>query len=281
VKLENINWDTMWREGIEITQGKDDQVSTWDRSAPQWNRGMNNGDYSRNFLQHAKLRSDWTVLDVGCGTGALALPIAKKVKQVTALDSSKEMLKFLQENAARDGISNITCVNSLMSEAVNKGQIGKYDVVIASRSIALVEHDLEKQLNYINNAAKKYVYITQRASERTYDIEVYKVLGKPHRDGPSYFIVLAQLYKMGICANLEFLECKMSYTFKDLNDAVNSWKNRFAKIGQPLNAADEKTLRNHLAKVLRPRTDGLLEVSDFKPTWALISWRNGVEVRRR
>jgi len=37
------------------------------------------------------LKKTDTVLDIGCGTGRLAIPIAKKVRKVYALDASREM----------------------------------------------------------------------------------------------------------------------------------------------------------------------------------------------
>lgn len=49
-----------------------------------------------------------TVLEVGCGSGSLALAMAGHVEKVTAVDDSTGMLAILRERAARSGISNIT-----------------------------------------------------------------------------------------------------------------------------------------------------------------------------
>ncbi len=47
-------------------------------------------------MDKIKIDSDSAVLDVGCGTGTLAIPLAKKTKSVTALDFSKALSKMNQ-----------------------------------------------------------------------------------------------------------------------------------------------------------------------------------------
>ncbi len=46
-----------------------------------------------NFLHHLRIRPPMSILDVGCGTGALAMVLAKNHYRVTAIDPAKEMLK--------------------------------------------------------------------------------------------------------------------------------------------------------------------------------------------
>lgn len=48
------------------------------------------------------------VLDLGCGTGSYALPLAKKSKSVVGLDLSPEMGKKLCQKAKNEGIENLT-----------------------------------------------------------------------------------------------------------------------------------------------------------------------------
>jgi ubiquinone/menaquinone biosynthesis C-methylase UbiE len=49
-----------------------------------------------------------SVLDLGCGAGHLSFTIAPHVKQVVAYDLSSEMLKVVEDEAARRGLKNIT-----------------------------------------------------------------------------------------------------------------------------------------------------------------------------
>ncbi len=273
--LYGIDWNAIWREQIALTQGRGNGVDIWNQAAPRWSMSRNNGNYVTKFMDRVHLEPDWTVLDVGCGAGALAIPLAKKVKRVTALDGSANMLHYLRQNAASEGVSNIDYVNQLFSDAVTSGSIGVHDVVVASRSIGLVEHDLKAALTWADALAGRAVYITQRASERTFDIGVHSLLGRQHHDSPSYVIIYNLLFQMGIQANVEFLECEMSYMFESLDSAVEEWRRRFARRGEPLTEQEEEKLRSYLEAVLRKRSDGKLEVSDRKPAWALIWWRKG------
>ncbi|HEY3522324.1 MAG TPA: NTP transferase domain-containing protein [Candidatus Limnocylindrales bacterium] len=56
------------------------------------------------------VRSDDVVLDVGAGAGRYALPLAKRVREVVALDPSASMLEALAADAAAHGIGNVRTV---------------------------------------------------------------------------------------------------------------------------------------------------------------------------
>jgi len=88
-------------------------------SAPFWNKRAEG--YSRAILKDRKQkRSDEFfdlvastglsldgagVLDIGCGPGTLALPLARLGARVTAIDISEQMLKLLEKNAAEEGLN--------------------------------------------------------------------------------------------------------------------------------------------------------------------------------
>src|SRR5690349_14412975 len=48
------------------------------------------------------------VIDLGCGTGQVAIPLAQRGISVTAIDPSQEMLAQGREEAASAGVSNVT-----------------------------------------------------------------------------------------------------------------------------------------------------------------------------
>jgi ubiquinone/menaquinone biosynthesis C-methylase UbiE len=67
--------------------------------------------YTRELLARAGLREAMKVVDIGCGTGLVALWIATQVGpngSVTAVDQSAEQLKIAEKNAARAGLRNIS-----------------------------------------------------------------------------------------------------------------------------------------------------------------------------
>jgi ubiquinone/menaquinone biosynthesis C-methylase UbiE len=53
-----------------------------------------------------------TVVDLGAGTGRFSLAAARRFGQVTAVDISPAMLRFLRERATAAGVANLTCVQA-------------------------------------------------------------------------------------------------------------------------------------------------------------------------
>jgi ubiquinone/menaquinone biosynthesis C-methylase UbiE len=102
------------------------QKELWDKRANKFGRNVNRvkdgeardkDDYISKMLERIEIRPGWTVLDIGCGPGTLAIPLAKKAGSVTALDISSEMLKRLKSNADSSGLSNIRYLNSSWQDA--------------------------------------------------------------------------------------------------------------------------------------------------------------------
>ena len=59
-----------------------------------------------------KIEPDYTVIDIGAGIGAVAIPLAKTVKDVAVVEPSKGMLACSKEHASKHKSSNITYVNN-------------------------------------------------------------------------------------------------------------------------------------------------------------------------
>ena len=55
--------------------------------------------------------TDTEVLDVGGGSGRLAMPLATRAKQVTVVEPSEDSVELLNERAAEAGITDITVIN--------------------------------------------------------------------------------------------------------------------------------------------------------------------------
>jgi trans-aconitate methyltransferase len=56
------------------------------------------------------LTSDDVVVDLGCGTGQLALPVARRVHAVAGVDPEPDMLARARRTAAEQGVTNATWV---------------------------------------------------------------------------------------------------------------------------------------------------------------------------
>jgi len=60
----------------------------------------------------AEVRPEETWLDVGAGAGRFALPVARRVHEVVAVDASPKMLEALREIAVEHGIGNVRTITA-------------------------------------------------------------------------------------------------------------------------------------------------------------------------
>lgn len=84
-----------------------------------------------------KLEPDHEILEVGCGTGSLALILAPHVAQVHGLDISAEMIRIANEKKAAQGVDNVTFHQGTLEDApFSPGQL---DCVSAYSLLHLVD----------------------------------------------------------------------------------------------------------------------------------------------
>jgi ubiquinone/menaquinone biosynthesis C-methylase UbiE len=113
------------------------------------------------FVEHAPERYDWAVkvmtagrldrikdqiaemiepgqqvLDIGCGTGTLAVRCMRRGARVTGLDSAAFMLEQAQKHAAKEGLSeSLTVVKDSVTQIHKHFPEASFDVVTATMSL--------------------------------------------------------------------------------------------------------------------------------------------------
>ena len=89
---------------------------------------------------HGVVFKDTSILDIGCGTGTMAIPLAQKGSTVTAIDISDTMLSLLKADAHAYHVDHLITV--VQSDWESFTPAPDYDIVIASMTpaVAQAEH---------------------------------------------------------------------------------------------------------------------------------------------
>lgn len=256
-----INWNELRKAMISEgrkRRGRENPGEMWDKRAEEFNRSTR-GRSERTDRQVASLGldPDCTVLDVGAGTGRLSVPIAKIVKQVTAVDQSRGMLNYLEENMAEEGLSNYRCIQQRWEDVELGVDIEPHDVVIASHSLGMF--DLREALAKMDAAANRRVYVFTAAGKWFFDDfeeELWeRVYDRPPRRGggfrSDYMLLYNILHDMGIYANVEIRDAEHVQRYESLGEAVERWRER-----REIPEENEPLLREYLSKNLENENGG-------------------------
>lgn len=264
---EDIDWEYFWGKQLER---KKDRKKDWNKAAPHFHKSNLRDDYKTALLKKLDILSkNDTVLDIGCGEGTITIPIAKKVKSVTGIDSAENMLKILNEKSNKENINNVNTILKPIEEIRYK-DIGNYDVVVASRSLNSII-PIKETLKEINKIANKYVFITLFGPENwKLEREFQEYIGNDPKDFPAYTYLINILYNMGIYANVERMDIKSYREYDTIEDAMDNGKFRV----DLLNDEEIEELKIYLNKVLKkdPKTGKLYNKKD-KADWILIWWK--------
>ena len=79
------------------------------------------------------------VLDIGCGTGSLALRLAPSAAQVHGLDLSREMVRIANDKARAEGVDNVTFHTGPFDESFTAFEPESLDGICAYSLLHLVE----------------------------------------------------------------------------------------------------------------------------------------------
>ena len=268
---EIVNWNELWklmRLSSPLRKSLEEDAGTLgDKYAKQCNESMmqsQSKERTEKQISKMELNHEYTVLDIGSGPGRLAIPIAKRVMMVTAIDPSKAMLVYLQENMEKENVKNITYIQKRWEDIKPGVDIEPHDVVIASGSLAML--DIQEALAKIDASAKRYVYLFTSAGKGM-DKELWKAIyGKtPSTD---YIYLYNILHDMEIYANVEISDSEFEQRYKSFDEAVNKWKEMY-----DLPSEKEGELREHLSKMLvEDENDGKLCLKR-KSKSAMIWWK--------
>lgn len=266
MQLMKIDWSKLWKEA-RAKEKRRKGPDVWDRRAPSFARHALQSPYIKDFTRILSPDPSWSVLDVGSGPGTLAIPLADKVRTITAIDFSGVMIDILKKECASRGIKNITALKASWEDDWAAMGIGPHDAAIASRSI-LVD-DLEDALLKLDGIATKQIYISAPVGDGPMDRKFFEAIGREFPERPDYIYVYNLLHQLGILADVTFITIRDKKTYNNFNDAFESNKWMFDNI----TTQEEKRLGNYLKGHLISQDNRLAMSYERLIRWAVISWK--------
>ncbi len=211
--------------------------------------------HTLNQVNVLDLRPGDEVLDSGCGPGRLAVPIAKRVKSLTALDFNPFCLEHVKRNAKKEGVKNIKTILKDWTTA-SPEEIGKFDVVVCSRSAGL--QDLERLSSFSRRTVAIVSWGDGPNIPQTLG-EIFKGTAEEEKRPPmrmpdrrlGFNVFFNTVYDLGYAPDVRYVEDGFTRDFKDHDEA-------YAFIRTLGKVDDDKfeIFKNNLAPYLTKNQDG-------------------------
>ncbi|NHM15967.1 methyltransferase domain-containing protein [Eggerthellaceae bacterium zg-887] len=293
---ETVRCSERWNdEWISLQKAGDsfDDAKHWDERAKTYTTKDSPNAYVEEFIGRSQLRDGDVVLDMGCGNGALALPLARAGHAVFACDFSAGMLGLLSQQAAAEGLAGITTVHMSWEDdwAACGLRANAVDVGFASRSISVC--DLRRALLKLSSVAKRRACITisTGASPRV-DERVLRAAGMAAFEPHDCVFAYALLVGEGFYPQVSYIESERCDTFATREDAVAAFEAMVERaLTRPLSPqerrqaaervrawADENVVENDEAgrPVGRGQVQGAFRLREPRIVrWAYLTWETG------
>lgn len=256
----DIDFGQLYRDHMAAAGGREKPPEEWDARAEAMGRMTGESRYVEEFVGRMNCSGCATLLDVGCGTGAIALALAPRLQRVFGLDYSRGMLDAMMRNAAALSLDNVAPIRRAWED--DWRDVPACDIVTASRSTTVM--DMADALAKLDAKATKRVYLTSLVGGRFIDAEVAELLGSARPALPDYIYIVNILYRMGRYPRLDYIEnANRLAGAEDFEEFARKVAFTFGEI----NAAGRTRLRQwYDADPDRARRGG----APFR--WAFISW---------
>lgn len=251
-----------------------DRRDFWDGRAREFSKYAATTGYPEEFIRILKPRMKWSVLDMACGGGTIAIPLSGRVKSITAVDFSRQMLDIVNWRCRIGHIDNVKTLQGRWEDDWDHLGIGSYDVAIASRS--LIGDDAKSLIQKLDRAAREAVYISVAVGAGPFDKPLFESSGRKFNMGQDYIHYYSILHEMGIQANVAFIPERHRSQWDSLEEALEDQRWMFH--GMTLEEEDRVRayLKRHLVKVMgRWRLPYARQCR-----WAVMWWQKDRQVNR-
>lgn len=153
------------------------------------------------------LTPDSTVLDIGAGVGRWTIPIAERVRGVTALEPVAGMRQVLEERLARRKLTNVSVIAAPWMDA----EVTRHDAVVAAYS-SYTSPDLPAFAHKMETTAGRLCGLALRipANDGVMGELSERIRGEWH-DSPNFIVAYNALLEAGFTPNVFIEPVAVSY----------------------------------------------------------------------
>ncbi len=272
IRVEDVDWRGSWVD-LQLYRDRSNDPGRWDTRAASFAKRLMSS-YSSTFIKYLDLAGGESILDMGCGTGELAIQLASLGHKVFAADFSREMLRYLDKILWEQGVFNVKPV--LMSWEDDWSEHGIVencvDVAIASRSMMVP--DLGEAIDKLSLTAREKVAITlSTGSTPGEDSKLLDAIGRRSVCGYDLEYCLNILFQMGYTPELRYIESDKPDTYATEDEAYKALIKHLGETTPQEDALTREFFEKHM--VCNEDDDsGKPFGFDYKrfSKWAFVSW---------
>lgn len=224
--LPTYSWAQEWKD-LQVFRRRADNADYWNERAKTYVTKTGVSAYALEFIRLMDARPGETIFDMGCGTGSLAIPLAKVGHPVLAGDFSVGMLNELKAGIALEDapaeLIRITQMSWADDWSFHGITSGCADIAIASRSI--VTEDLRDSLLRLTDVARRRVCITLPTGASPHmDEKALRAVGAPLTTPHDYAYAFQILVQEGINPEIRYIDSARADTFDSFESAWSKYR---------------------------------------------------------
>ncbi|NPV62421.1 MAG: class I SAM-dependent methyltransferase [Methanotrichaceae archaeon] len=264
-----VDWNQTWKDAFLASRltsdnyyDNEEQAKSYDAAESIWADG-------KKRAADLDPGPSWSVLDIGSGPGILTVPLARTVREVTAIEPSRPMISCLKRHLDEESISNVGIINSRW-EDVSAKELEPHDLVIGSYSLSF--EDIKDALLKMDRLAKKRVVLYWFAGTTNWELireDLFsQVYGRKPVHYPKCNVIYNLLYDLGLYPDAEVLHgTSFSREYARYDQALSYLRSTLGVF----DTTHDELLHNYIESHWR-RDDGRLFMED-KTTYVKLSWR--------
>jgi len=188
------------------------------------------------------------ILEIGPGTGAFTIPLARSSQSVVAVESAPMMQKMLKENLSLANIQNVTVIENKIEKAIDDLHV-PFDLIFASHSLYNIL-EIDQLITKLLKLTPDFITLIGVGDTLDWQHQLnQKYMREDKVSAPDFTLFYNLLLEMNIIADVKVFSTSFNYVFDTQDDLLDFWQDYFHV---------DDSLRGALFKDVEP----LIEVRD-------------------